>query len=93
VYNSQNYCVFGLCSSSGILKNQRTQRFGKWISFHPQVRGQTSTLLGPLEKAVIGTQLSRCLPPYLTTETDPVSETLPSLVFKTPDDGQGPETQ
>jgi hypothetical protein len=37
VYNTQNYWVFGLCSSSGILEN-RKQRFGNWICFRPQVR-------------------------------------------------------
>jgi hypothetical protein len=41
-------------------QNWKTQRFGNWICFRPQVRGETPTLLGPLERA----------------ETDPVSETL-----------------
>jgi hypothetical protein len=31
-------------------KNQNTQLFGNWISFRPQVREETSTLLGPLER-------------------------------------------
>jgi hypothetical protein len=39
VYDIQDYWVLGLCPSSGILKN-RTQRFGNWICFRPQVRGQ-----------------------------------------------------
>jgi hypothetical protein len=30
---------------------------------------------------------------HLRTETDPVSETLCSLVFRIPDDGQNPKTQ
>jgi hypothetical protein len=48
----QGYWVFGLRPSSGILKNRRTQRFGNWICFRPQVRGQeTPTQLGPLERA------------------------------------------
>jgi hypothetical protein len=46
MYNSQNYRVFGLCPSSGILK-ARKQRFGNWISGE----GETPTLYGPLEKA------------------------------------------
>jgi hypothetical protein len=29
----------------------KTQRFGKWICFRPQVRGETPNLLGPLERA------------------------------------------
>jgi hypothetical protein len=33
-------------------QRQRTQRFGNWICFHPQVRGwETPTLLDPLERA------------------------------------------
>jgi hypothetical protein len=51
VYDIQDYWVFGLCPSSGILRNRTTQRFGNWICFRPQVRGQeTSTHLGPLER-------------------------------------------
>jgi hypothetical protein len=40
VCNTQDYWVFGLCPSSGILRNLRTQRFGNWICFHLQVRGR-----------------------------------------------------
>jgi hypothetical protein len=48
----QDYWVFGLCPSSGILKTRRTQRFWNWICFRPEVRGQeTPTQLGPLERA------------------------------------------
>jgi hypothetical protein len=39
-----------------------------------------------------GTQQSRCLPTHLRTETNPVSETLYSLVFRIPDDGQSPKS-
>jgi hypothetical protein len=35
---------------------------------------------------------TECLPLHLRTETDLVSETLGSLVFRTPDDGQSPVT-
>jgi hypothetical protein len=35
-----------------------------------------------------GTQQSRCLPPHLWKGTDQISETLCSLVFRIPDDGQ-----
>jgi hypothetical protein len=52
VYNTQNYWVFGLFPSSGILGTRKTQRFGNWICFRPQVRGEeTPTLLGPLDRA------------------------------------------
>jgi hypothetical protein len=47
----QNYWVFGLRPSSGILKNQRTLCFGNWISFHPQVTRETLAVLGDLGKA------------------------------------------
>jgi hypothetical protein len=47
---TQNYWLFGLCLSSGIIK-ARKQRFGNWICFRPQVRGETLSLLGPLERA------------------------------------------
>jgi hypothetical protein len=36
---------------------------------------------------------NRCLPSHLRPETDSVSETLCSLVFRIPDDGQSPKTQ
>jgi hypothetical protein len=49
VYNTQNYWVFGLCPSSGI-PEKRKQRFGNWICFRPQVKGETFTLLGLLER-------------------------------------------
>jgi hypothetical protein len=39
-----------------------------------------------------GTQLSRCLPPHLRKETDPVSETSCFLVPRIPDDGKSPKT-
>jgi hypothetical protein len=43
VYNTQRYWVFGLCPSSGFFlnNNEKTQRFGNWICFHPQVRENT----------------------------------------------------
>jgi hypothetical protein len=52
-YNTQNYRVFGLCPLSRILRKWRTQSFRNWICFHLQVRGETPTLLGPLERANI----------------------------------------
>jgi hypothetical protein len=41
---------FGLCPLPGILKS-REQRFGNRTCFRPQVRGETTTLLGPLQIA------------------------------------------
>jgi hypothetical protein len=50
------------------------------ISFH---RWGTPSLLGPLERVGV-------FPPHLRAETDPISETLCSLVSRIPDDGQSP---
>jgi hypothetical protein len=38
--NPQNYRVFGLYPSSGILNIWITHRFGNWICFRPQVKGR-----------------------------------------------------
>jgi hypothetical protein len=63
----------------------RTQRFGNRICFRPQVRGwETPTLLGPLERANLNHS------PHLRKETDPVSETLCSLEYRTVDKVQKP---
>jgi hypothetical protein len=35
--NTQNYRIYGLCLSPGIVNNQKTQRFGNWICFRLQV--------------------------------------------------------
>jgi hypothetical protein len=49
VYNTQNYWVFGLFPSSGILENRKHGRFGNWICFRPQVKGGEDTYsVGPL---------------------------------------------
>jgi hypothetical protein len=48
-------------------ENQRTQSFGNWTCFRPQVRGETPTLSGPLERANLN---------HLRTEIDPISEIL-----------------
>jgi hypothetical protein len=37
---TQNYWVFTLCPSSDMLRNNKKQRFGNWMCFHPQVRGR-----------------------------------------------------
>jgi hypothetical protein len=56
-------------------------------------RGKTPTLLGLLERANLNHWTSDCFRPHLSTETDPVSETLSSLVSRIPDDRQSPKTQ
>jgi hypothetical protein len=40
----RRYWVFGLCPSSGFFlnNNEKTQRFGNWICFCPQVREDSS---------------------------------------------------
>jgi hypothetical protein len=40
---TQRYWVFELCPSSGfsLNNNEKTQRFGNWICFRPQVREDT----------------------------------------------------
>jgi hypothetical protein len=48
--DTQNYWVFGLCPLPGILES-RKQCFRNWICFHPHVKGEIPTLLGPLERA------------------------------------------
>jgi hypothetical protein len=50
-YNTQNYWIFGLFPSSGILENTT---FQKLICFRPQVKvgEKTPTQLGPLESNV-----------------------------------------
>jgi hypothetical protein len=63
---SELLLFFKCCPSSGILKNYRTQLFGNWICFRPQVRGEIPTLLGLLERTNLthwtqGTQQSRWL--------------------------------
>jgi hypothetical protein len=52
VYITQDYWVFGLCPSSGILET-RKQIFGNGICFRPLVRWETPNLLGPLERAIL----------------------------------------
>jgi hypothetical protein len=49
VYNTQRYWVFGLCPSSGF-KLLKSQRFGNWICFRPQVREGTYSV-GSLRKS------------------------------------------
>jgi hypothetical protein len=47
---SQNYWVFGLCPSSGILKSKE-RNVSETGCFSPLVRGETPTVLGPLERS------------------------------------------
>jgi hypothetical protein len=52
VYNTQDYWVFGLCPSSGILKTQKKATFWKFYMFPSSGEGwETPTLLGLLKRA------------------------------------------
>jgi hypothetical protein len=54
VYNNQDYWVFGLCPSSGILKTKKITMFRKLNLFASSGEWwETPTLLGPLERANI----------------------------------------
>jgi hypothetical protein len=69
--------------SPDILNNYKTQRFGNWICFHPQVGGSPTCLKRqPQSSSVIedssfkGPNKVSVFPSHLTTKTNPVSETL-----------------
>jgi hypothetical protein len=64
VYDTENYWIFGLYPSSGILKT-RTQRFGNWM-FPSLGEGETPTLLGTSEKANLNHWTIHILRFYLT---------------------------
>jgi hypothetical protein len=51
VYNTQNYWVFGLRPSSGILKIREHSVPETGYVFVLRWRGETPTLFGPLERA------------------------------------------
>jgi hypothetical protein len=88
VLDLQNYWVFGLCPSSGILETRSTV-FRKLDLFPSLGEGEkTPTQFGPLERANLNhwtSGLSRCLLSHLhlRTENDSVSETLCSLEYQT----------
>jgi hypothetical protein len=71
--DTQDYCVFGLCPSPCIQKNNKE---------HNVSENESVSVLRYIP------------PPHLRRKTDPVSETLCSLMlFRRPDDGQIPKTQ
>jgi hypothetical protein len=49
VYNTQNYWVFGLCPSSGVIKT-RKHDVSETGCFRPQVRGGDTDSVGYLRK-------------------------------------------
>jgi hypothetical protein len=51
VYNTENYWVFGLFPSSGILENTKETTFRKQDLFPSSGGGKTPTQVGPLERA------------------------------------------
>jgi hypothetical protein len=60
VYKTQNYWVFGLCPSSGILEAKNTT-FWKMDLFPSSGEGEvTPTLLGPLERANLNHWIAPC---------------------------------
>jgi hypothetical protein len=96
MYNTQNYWAFGLCSSSGTLKTR--ERFGSWICFRPQVRGRHLLWWVPYNELTSITALCKWpnrvgVSPHLRPQTNAVSETSRSLVFRIPDSGQVKKTQ
>jgi hypothetical protein len=101
VNNTQNCLISGLYPSFGILETiiYNVSETGS-VSVLRRGEGETSTLLGPLERASLShwmlalpVRLSRiCVShPHLRKETDPVSETLCFLVSRMPDDRQSPK--
>jgi hypothetical protein len=90
IWMPQDYWVFGRCPSSGILTHKNTT-FRKLDLFPSSGdEGTTSALLGPSEKTNVNHWTP---PPNLRTETDVVSETFSSIVFRIPDVGQSTKTQ
>jgi hypothetical protein len=92
ICNTQNYWVFGLCPSSGILETRKHNVSESWYVSVLRWRGigvvhwlRLALSKGPNTKYVSS--------PHLRTETDPLSETLCFLVSRIPDDGQSPKTQ
>jgi hypothetical protein len=104
VYNSQNCWVFGLFPSCGILQTREHNGFGNWICFLPQVRGEDTYSVGTIRKGELQGSVTNprlalpkgpdkvgvFSPPHLRKETDPLSETLCSVVSRIPDDGKSP---
>jgi hypothetical protein len=82
VYNTQDYWVFGLFPSSGILENTTFRKLDPFPSSGPVIE----------ISSFYGAQLSRCLLPHLhlRTETDPVSEKSCSLEYQTMEKVQKP---
>jgi hypothetical protein len=74
VYNTQNGRVLDSVHRPVL---ERIQRFGNWSCFRPKLRGETPTLLGPVERVNLNHW----------------SKTLRSLVFRIPEGGQISKTQ
>jgi hypothetical protein len=85
VHNTLNYWVFGLRPSSSILETRKHDVL--------ETRSVSVVRWGREISSFYGTQQSRCLLLHPRTETDPVSETLCSLVSTISDDGRNPKTQ
>jgi hypothetical protein len=82
VYNTQNYWVFGVCPSPGILKTRKRNVSETGSISMLRRGGKTPTQLAPLERANLF---------HLKAETDQVSEMLCFLVSRILDDGRSPK--
>jgi hypothetical protein len=83
-YNTQNHWVFGLYSSSGILRILK-QLFGKWNCFCPQMRGGRHLALS---KRSNGLEF-----PSPEDELNGFSKMLCFLVFRIPENGRSSKTK
>jgi hypothetical protein len=84
VYNIKNYWVFRVCQFFDIPnKKLDNTTFRKLDLLRFSGDGETPTLLGPLKAANLNHW----------KETDPISETLCSRVFRIHDDGESPKPQ
>jgi hypothetical protein len=84
--STKHYWFFWALSTSVILKTREHNVSETGTVSVLWGRGDTYSVIEV--SSFLGSQHSRCLPPYLRAETGPVSETLCSLVFRIPDDGQ-----
>jgi hypothetical protein len=79
IKNKQNFWVFGLFSSSGILENRKHDVSETGSVSVPRWSGKTPTQLGLLER--VNLNWVGVFSPHLRTETDPVSETSHFSIF------------
>jgi hypothetical protein len=94
VYNTQNYMVFWTFSIVLYSRKYKIRRFGKYISFHPEVSGGRHLLsCAPEVSSFKGFQLSRCLPPSNEDVNRSGFRNIVFLFSRIRDDGKSPKTQ